>query len=99
MGRSPSSSWIAGGRADAEKAGAVGDLVSRSISGYATEATQRHYSTVALEEQRRGLADVLHLIRPSQPLDLEGAGQGAGTPVEGAGSARVKPREEGKLSI
>jgi len=84
---------------DVCRAAAVGDLVTRSISGHATEAMQRHYSTVALEEQRRGLANVLHLIRPSQPLDFEGAGQGAGSPREGAGSAFVKPREERKPSI
>ena len=84
---------------DVCRAAAVGDLVTRSISGHATEAMQRHYSTVALEEQRRGLANVLHLIRPSQPLDLEGAGQGAGSPREGAGSAFVKPGEERKPSI
>jgi hypothetical protein len=32
----------------------VGDVVTRSISGHATEAMQRHYSTASLEEQRRG---------------------------------------------
>jgi hypothetical protein len=77
----------------------VGDLVTRSISGHATESMQRHYSTVALEEQRRGLANVLQLLRPSQPRDSEGAGQGAGTPVEGAGSAFVQLGEEENLSI
>ena len=46
------------------RAAAVGDLVTRSISGHATESMQRHYSTVALEEQRRGLANVIHLINP-----------------------------------
>jgi integrase len=33
------------------RAAAVGDLVTRSISGHATEAMQRHYSTATLEEQ------------------------------------------------
>jgi hypothetical protein len=32
---------------DVCRAAAVGDLVTRSISGHATEAMQRHYSTVA----------------------------------------------------
>lgn len=57
---------------------AVGDLVTLSISGHATEAMQRHCSTVRLEEQRRGLANVLHLIRPSQVRDSEGQGRGQG---------------------
>jgi hypothetical protein len=35
------------------RAAQVGVLVTRSISGHATEAMKRHYSTVAPEEQRR----------------------------------------------
>jgi integrase len=84
---------------DVCRAAAVGDLVTRSISGHATEAMQRHYSTVALEEQRRGLANVLHLIRPGNPLISRGQGRGQAAPREGAGSAFVKPREERKPSI
>jgi len=81
------------------RAAAVGDLVTRSISGHATEAMQRHCSTVTLEEQRRGLANVLDLIRPTQPIDSEWAGKWAGSPVEWAGSASVKPGEKRKPSI
>jgi hypothetical protein len=71
------------------------DGVTRSISGHVTETMQRHYSTVTLEEQRRGLANVLDLIRPAQPLDSEWAG----SPADWAGSAGVKPGEERKPSI
>jgi hypothetical protein len=60
------------------RAAAVGDLVTRSISGHATEAMQRHYSTVALEEQRRGLSNVLHLINSQQPTAARGEGSGEG---------------------
>jgi integrase len=46
------------------RAAQVGDLVTRSISGHATEAMQRHYSTVAFDEERRGIASVIHLLEP-----------------------------------
>jgi hypothetical protein len=46
------------------RAAQVGDLVTRSISGHATEAMQRHYSTVAFDEQRRGIASVIQLFDP-----------------------------------
>jgi integrase len=46
------------------RAAEVGDVVTRSISGHATEAMQRHYSTASLEEQRRGLSNVIQLLRP-----------------------------------
>lgn len=65
------------------RAAAVGDLVTRSISGHATEAMQRHYSTVALEEQRRGLSNVIHLINPGQPSTSRGEDSGEGHPARG----------------
>lgn len=46
---------------DLARAAAVGDLVTRSISGHATEEMQRHYSTVGETEQRDGLARVVSL--------------------------------------
>jgi integrase len=39
----------------------VRDVVTRSISGHLTEEMQRHYSTVAPEEQRQSLAKVISL--------------------------------------
>ena len=39
----------------------VRDVVTRSISGHLTEEMQRHYSTVAPEEQRQSLAKVVSL--------------------------------------
>ncbi len=60
------------------RAAAVGDLVTRSISGHATEAMQRHYSTVALEEQRHGLSNVIRLIDPGKPAIPRGEDSGEG---------------------
>ncbi len=65
------------------RAAQVGDLVTRSISGHATEAMQRHYSTVALAEQRRGLANVINLITPPPPEAPGGEESGEGTPSSG----------------
>jgi hypothetical protein len=72
------------------RAAEVGDLVTRSISGHATETMQRHYSTVSLEEQRRGLSNVIHLLRAPTPNTepREGGGQGGGRGREGGGSGR-----------
>lgn len=43
---------------DLARAAAVSDIVTRSISGHATEAMQRHYSTVAVEEMRQAISNV-----------------------------------------
>jgi len=42
-------------------AGGNTDIVTRAISGHATEAMQRHYSTVSESEMRSGLAKVISL--------------------------------------
>lgn len=46
---------------DLARAASVRDLVTRSISGHATEEMQRHYSTVGETEQREGLAQIVSL--------------------------------------
>ena len=46
---------------DLARAAQVSDLVTRAVSGHATEAMQRHYSTVAAAEMRSGLARVIDL--------------------------------------
>ena len=62
----------------------VADVVTRSISGHATETMQRHYSTVSPKEQADGLARLLELVRPA---DGERGGRiGGRVPPEGAGS-------------
>lgn len=51
------------------RAASVSDLVTRSISGHATETMQRHYSTVSAQEQQNGLANVIRLIDFQSPLE------------------------------
>lgn len=46
----------------AARSAEVTDIVTRSISGHATEDMQRHYSTVSPEEQRESLARVISLL-------------------------------------
>ena len=48
---------------DLARAAEIKDVVTRSISGHATETMQRHYSTVSQEEQRAGLAKVVSILR------------------------------------
>jgi integrase len=48
---------------DLGRAARIGDLVVRSISGHATEAMQRHYSTVSDDERRAGLAQIIDLMQ------------------------------------
>jgi integrase len=44
------------------RAAEVKDVVTRSISGHATETMQRHYSTVQAEEQRQSIGQVISLV-------------------------------------
>jgi hypothetical protein len=46
---------------DLSRAAGVTDIVTRAISGHATETMQRHYSTVAGTEVRAGLAKVIDI--------------------------------------
>ncbi len=46
---------------DLARTAEVKDIVTRSISGHATEDMQQHYSTVAPDEMRSGLAKVISL--------------------------------------
>jgi hypothetical protein len=46
---------------DLALAASVSDIVTRAISGHATEAMQQHYSTVGSNEMRRGLAAVIDI--------------------------------------
>lgn len=60
---------------DLARAAEVKDVVTRAISGHATEDMQRHYSTVHAEEIRQGLARVLSLARFKEAL---GSAPGSG---------------------
>ena len=68
---------------DLARAAEVRDVVTRSISGHATEEMQRRYSTVSATEQQASLARVLHLMdfrKASSPAAPGGevSGEGAG---------------------
>ena len=81
----------------------VRDVVTRSISGHLTEGMQRHYSTVAADEQRASLAKVVSLAgfraalltdRGTRPDAVQG------TPNEYPGSASPtgKMQEEARAA-
>jgi integrase len=46
---------------DLARAAQVKDIVTRAISGHATETMQHHYSTVAADEKQRAIAKVINL--------------------------------------
>jgi integrase len=50
---------------DLARAAQVESLVTRSISGHATERMQHHYSTVRSEEQRSSIGKVIGLMSPT----------------------------------
>lgn len=62
---------------DLARAAEVHDVVTRSISGHATEAMQRHYSTAQAEEQRRAIGSVLRLVKTTPPVAGKKAVKGA----------------------
>jgi hypothetical protein len=47
---------------DLARAANVSDIVTRSVSGHATEVMQHHYSTVSADEQRNSLAKVISIM-------------------------------------
>ncbi len=58
---------------DLARAAEVKDLVTRAISGHATETMQHHYSTVAADEKQRAIAKVIDLAGVREALE---AGRG-----------------------
>ncbi len=48
---------------DLARAAEVSDVVTRAVSGHATEAMQRRYSTVSPDEMRSSLARVVSLAK------------------------------------
>jgi hypothetical protein len=53
---------------DLARAAEVRDLVTRSISGHATEAMQEHYSTVQIEEMRASIGKIISIAKVRQAL-------------------------------
>lgn len=58
---------------DLARSAGVQDVVTRAISGHATEAMQRHYSTVNSAEVREGLARVIDLASYRDELEADPA--------------------------
>jgi len=59
---------------DLARAAEMRDLVTRAISGHATEQMQQHYSTVAQSEMRDGIAKIISLagVREAMKSGREG---------------------------
>ena len=65
----------------------VRDIVTRAISGHATEQMQRHYSTVNSKEVEESIGKVISLARARELLETSKAKKRAGGP-EGGPEAR-----------
>jgi hypothetical protein len=63
---------------DLARAAQVQDLVTRSVSGHATEQMQSHYSTVNPQEQRASLGRVFAVINGGLHHDDQGGGKSGG---------------------
>ena len=80
---------------DLARAAEVKDIVTRSISGHATEQMQQHYSTVNPEEMRSGLAKVISIggfreahaegVRRETAAERGAVGEGAPSGGHGGG--------------
>ena len=64
---------------DLARAAEVNDVVTRAISGHATETMQRHYSTVSDAEMKQGLAKVVSLAGFKAANQFEDQGGVLGT--------------------
>jgi integrase len=73
---------------DLARAAGVIDLVTRSISGHATEQMQHHYSTVSPDEQRSSIGKVISLFGAGGPLN-EASGPLSG-PLNAKGGPQTK---------
>ena len=70
---------------DLARAAEVKDIVTRAISGHATETMQHHYSTVSNTEKRDGISRVLGLIEQGDRTGSSG-GNGGGNPPPSGGN-------------
>ena len=57
---------------DLARAAEMKDLVTRAISGHATEQMQQHYSTVAQTEMREGIAKIISLAGVREAMGADG---------------------------
>lgn len=73
---------------DLARAAEVNDLVTRAVSGHATESMQHHYSTVTASEVKAGLAKVIDLAGFRRNLDAPAEGPGGAS--SGASTTKTK---------
>jgi integrase len=64
----------------------VESIVIKSISGHQTDRMRELYSTVAPDEQRQSIRNVVNLFGPRQ----SGEGSGEGAPVSGEGKQKAR---------
>ncbi len=57
---------------DLARAAEMKDLVTRAISGHATEQMQQHYSTVEQTEMRQGIAKIISLAGVREAMGTGG---------------------------
>lgn len=69
---------------DLARAAEMRDLVTRAISGHATEQMQQHYSTVAQSEMRDGIAKIISLAGVREAMAMK-SGLGGGIEVVSIG--------------
>jgi integrase len=65
---------------DLGRAALVHDLVVRAISGHASAEMQQHYSTVAVDEVKDGLAKIISLAGFTKAQKVEGGDPGGDRP-------------------
>jgi integrase len=81
---------------DLARAAEVKDVVTRAVSGHATEVMQRHYSTVGGQEIREGIAKVVLLARVREAMTAapepveKGAGQSESGVLSGVLGSEMK---------
>lgn len=87
---------------DLSRAAQLEDVVTRAISGHATEEMQRHYSTVSTDEVQKGIAKVISLagVREAMKVTVPQGQNGASGMHSGMhGTFRgVKDLEGGSLA-
>jgi hypothetical protein len=76
---------------DLARAAEVKDIVTRAISGHATETMQHHYSTVAADEKKAAIAKVIELAGVRKAL-------GSGAPPPGGVQGGVHDPEKQKAA-
>jgi integrase len=77
---------------DLARAAEVKDIVTRAISGHATETMQHHYSTVAADEKKAAIAKVIELAGVRKTLQRSSPRGGVHGGVHGPGSKKAARR-------